>query len=307
MELELTNRKVPIPIADIKAKLMPKYTELYYDTRDYPTPTVEEIVRLHSSQFEPLLAQYLCKYDETIIPSVEAKNKICQSHLNKLKATLGEFLKISLIKVVTSLYDPVAKQNKPPCPHEWFLLNQNPEHFYPCITRHEAEAIVQSLGVLAQYCFPDLRPKIKVMDTYIRGLNDTMSCKDIAMGLLPHINATIDIISDPERMLSESFNALLENIKQWLQTKGKALRAADNNRYRAQIISTLHLLSPKEVALFKSMEEYGQIYDLMKSIQKELKVKYGFADQAGGYRSRLRQSRLCRSRLRTKTRKLSRH
>jgi len=300
MAVELPNRKDPIPIDAIKALLEPKYKELYYDTREYPTPTVEEIVRLHGSQFEPLLSQYLCKYDETIIPTVEAKNSICQGHLNTLKATLAEFLKISLVKVVTSLYNPVPEKNEPPCPHEWFMLDQNPKHFYPCITKGQAEAIVQSLGILAQSCFPDLRAKIKVMNTYIRSLNGTMSCKDIAMGLLPHINATIDIISDPDRMLSESFNVLLENIKQWVQTKGKPLRAADNNLYRAQIISTLQLLSPKEVDLFKSMDEYGQISDLMKGTQGVLQKKYGFVRQGGG------QSRLRRSRLRNKTRKLSR-
>lgn len=303
MALELTNRKVPIPIADIKAKLMPKYTELYYDTREYPNPTVEQIVRLHSSQFEPLLAQYLCKYDESIIPNVEAKNKICQGHLNRLKDQLAQFLKISLVKVVASLYDPVAKANEPPCPHEWFLLDQNPEHFYPCITRPEAEAIVQSLGVLAQSCFPDLRPKIQVVRRYVDGLNDTMSCKDIALGLVPHINATVDIIRDPERILSESFEALLENIQQWIQTKGKPLRAADHNRYRAQIISTLKLLSPKEVALFKSMDEYRQISELIKCSDKGLKGKFcDVPTQAGGRRSRLR-----RYKLRNKTRKLSQH
>jgi hypothetical protein len=301
MAVELTNRKEPIPIDAIKDLLRPKYEKLYYDTREYPNPTREYIVRLHSSQFEPLLAQYLCKYDETIIPNVEAKNRICQGHLDRLKASLGEFLKISLVKVVASLYDPDAQANEPPCPHEWFLLNQNPEHFYPCITRPEAEAIVQSLGILAQSCFPDLRPKMESVRRYVGSLNDTMSCKDIAMGLVPHINATIDIISDPDRMLSESFEALLANIQQWVQTKGKPLRATDHNRYRAQIISTLDLLSPKEVALFKSMDEYRQIYDLMKGTQKELKEKYGFVRQAGG------QSRLRRSRHRPRrTRKVSR-
>ena len=301
MAVELTSRKERIPIDAIKDLLRP-YEKLYYDTRDYPNPTVEEIVRLHSSQFEPLLAQYLCKYDETIIPNVEGKNKVCQGHLTRLKEQLAQFLKISLVKVVASLYNPVAEANDPPCPHEWFVLDQDPEHFYPCITRPEAEAIVQSLGILAQSCFPDLRPKIQVVRRYVDGLNDTMSCKDIAMGLVPHINATIDILH-PERILSESFEALLENIQQWIQTKGKPLRAADHNRYRAQIISTLKLLSPKEVALFKSMDEYRQISELITCSDKGLKSK--FCDepkQTGGRRSRLR-----RSKLRNKTRKLSRH
>lgn len=304
MALELTNRKVPIPIADIKAKLMPKYTELYYDTREYPNPTVEQIVRLHSSQFEPLLAQYLCKYDESIIPNVEAKNKICQGHLNTLKDQLAQFLKISLVKVVASLYDPVAKANEPPCPHEWFLLNQNPEHFYPCITRPEAEAIVKSLDVLANYCFPDLRPTIQVVRRYVDGLNDTMSCKDIAMGLVPHINATIDIIRDPDRMLSESFNTLLDNIKEWVESSGTrdVKRQREHNTYKDTIINTLRLLTERERTLFRSMEEFTTIKAIRDTLAIPGKFREKYADQAGGRRSRLR-----RSKLRNKTRKLSQH
>ena len=290
-----------IPIDSIKDLLRPKFDHLYYDTRQYPSPTVEDIVNIRRSQFESLLAQYLCKYDDSIISNVEAKNKICHSHLEKLKAQLAQFLTISLVKVVTSLYNPIPEKNDPPCPHEWFVLDQNPEHYYPCITRPEAEAIVQSMGILAQSCFPDLRPKIKEIRKYVDGINDTMSCKDIAMGLLPHINTVVDIISDPDRMLSESFNALLDNIKQWAQTKDKPLRAADHNRYRAQIISTLYLLSPKEIALFKSMTEYTQISDLLRGTQKNLKAKYGYGQKGG---ISLRQTRSGRSRI--KTRKLSR-
>lgn len=71
------------------AKLAPEFDKLYYDTRQYKKPSVEEIVTLHKHQFERLLSEFKIR---------------------------------DIVQVVTTLYNPIRQQNEPPCPHEWFVL-----------------------------------------------------------------------------------------------------------------------------------------------------------------------------------------
>jgi hypothetical protein len=75
----------------IIAKLAPEFDKLYYDTRKYKKPSVEQIVHLHRHQFELLLSEFKIR---------------------------------DIDRVITSLYNPIRQQNDPPCPHEWFVLNR---------------------------------------------------------------------------------------------------------------------------------------------------------------------------------------
>ena len=138
---------IPVPINEIKRRIKEAGFEiLYYDTREFTNPTVKDIVRFHVSQFEPILRDLLFTFEDDELNFPVRTSDWCNEHMTALKAKLLPFIRVSLVKVVASLYNPVARANEPPCPHKWFVLDQNPRLDYPCIRKSDLNDGVDRRG-----------------------------------------------------------------------------------------------------------------------------------------------------------------
>jgi hypothetical protein len=308
---------IPVPIDEIKRRIKEAGFELlYYDTREFPNPTLKDIVRFHVSQFEPLVSEYLCKYNENIFPETE-----CIEEVRNLNRILLPFKNISIINVVASLYNPKPKKNEPPCPHKWFVLDQNPKPFYPCITKEYLIQIALAMGSLSA-CIPSLRPIVDDINLFINRLHITNPC-EIGRQLVPYINTMVDIISEPLpqpppgpvlpvpgpelppppppfqppgppdintpefKVRYPNLSGLLLVIKEWVKPGSDAKK----NGYRTQIETYLKEMSDEEIALFRPMPEFVTIQPIRTKLPEMYKGKPFKAKLIGGRRSRHRPRR----------------
>ena len=199
--------EIPVPIDEIKRRIKDAgFDLLYYDTREFPNPTRKDIVRFHVSQFEPLLRDLLFTFEEDDLNFLDRTSDWCKGHMIALRDKLLPFVRVSLVKVVASLYNPVAKKNEPPCPHEWFVLDQNPTLTYPCIRKNDLKyevdrrgnknpGIVRLIDYISE-CFPQptkglLQRKMNDLILLYKTLKDN-ECTN----LVPHVNELIQLMRE---------------------------------------------------------------------------------------------------------------